>query len=139
MNTSATIDDDVKAIRSPGEEFFEGVAAGDLDRRMATMVPGTIIMPPDRPSIVGRDKIRQLSHDYAAAYDEQCSLVYDEIETAGNWGFVRVTVTGTRTSKSGGRIEKVHLQNLWIVKKQPDGQWRFWRIMFNSIPSSCAT
>jgi len=138
MNTSQTTDADAKAIRSLGEEFFEAVAAGDLDRRMATMDPRTIIMPPDRPSIVGGGEIRRLSSDYAAEYEEQCSLVYEEIETAGNWGFVRATVTGTRTSKSSGRIEMVNLKNLWIVKRQPDGQWKFWRIMFNSIPSSLA-
>jgi hypothetical protein len=24
------------------------------------------------------------------------------------------------------------LKNLWIVKRQADGEWKFWRIMFNS-------
>ena len=57
MNSSATADDDVKAIRRLGEEFFAGVATADLDRRMATMDPDAIIMPPDRPSIVGAEEI----------------------------------------------------------------------------------
>src|SRR5713226_5705452 len=49
MDTNATTDDDVKAIKRVGEEFFAGVNAGDLDRRMATMDPDVVIMPPDRP------------------------------------------------------------------------------------------
>ena len=132
MDTKATTDDAVKAIKKVGEEFFAGVNAGDLDRRMATMDPDGIIMPPDRPSIVGKEEIRRLSHDYSATFEEQCSLVYDEVETAGDWGFARATVTGTRTSKSSGGVDKVSLKNLWIVKRQADGSWRFWRIMFNS-------
>ena len=131
MEINATTDDDVKAIKKVGEEFFAGVNAGDLDRRMATMDPDVVIMPPDRPSIVGKEEIRRLSRDYSATFEEKCSLVYDEVEIAGHWGFARATVTGTRTSRSGGGVEKVSLKNLWIVKRQADGEWKFWCIMFN--------
>jgi uncharacterized protein (TIGR02246 family) len=134
MDTHATIDDDVKAIKKVGEEFFAGVNTGDLDRRMATMDPDIVIMPPDRPPVVGKEEIRRLSQNYAAAFEEKCSLVYDEVESLGQWGFARATVTGTRTSKSGGGVEKVSLKNLWIVRRQADGEWKFWRIMFNSTP-----
>jgi ketosteroid isomerase-like protein len=62
-----------------------------------------------------------------------CSLVTrngDEVEAAGHWGFARATVSATRTSKSGGAVEKMRLKNLWIFKRQADGEWKFWRIMF---------
>jgi uncharacterized protein (TIGR02246 family) len=139
MNMRATADDDLQAIRKLGEEFFAAVAAADLDRRLATMDPDTVIMPPDRPSIVGKEEIRRLSHDYSSVFQEKCSVVYDEVETVGNWGFVRATVTGTRTYKSGGGVENVSLKNLWIVKRQADGQWKFWRIMFNNTPLAVAS
>ena len=132
MGTNTTIDDDVNAIKKLGEEFFAGVNTGDLDRRMSTMDADAIIMPPNRPCIVGREDIRRLCKSYSAAYEEKCSLVYDEVETAGNWGFARATVTGIRISKSGGEVEQISLQNLWILKRQVDGKWKFWRIMFNS-------
>jgi ketosteroid isomerase-like protein len=132
MDAKATTHDDVGAIKKVGEEFFAGTNSGDLDRRMATMAPDAIIMPPNRPSIVGKGEIRQLSQAYQATFEEKCILAYDEIETAGNWGFVRATVTATRTAKSDGAAEKVSLKNLWILKRQPDGKWKFWRIMFNS-------
>jgi ketosteroid isomerase-like protein len=89
-------------------------------------------MPPDRPSIVGKEEIRRLSRDYSTVFQEKCSVVYDEVETAGPWGFVRATVTGTRTCRSGGGVENVNLKNLWIVRRHADGQWKFWRIMFNN-------
>jgi len=60
MDTNATTDDDVKAIKKLGEEFFAGVNAEDLDRRMATMDPDVVIMPPGRPSIVGKEKLTTL-------------------------------------------------------------------------------
>ena len=132
MNAKAATPDDVDAIKKVGEEFFAATNAGDLDRRMATMAYDAIIMPPDRPTIVGKKEIRRLSQDYQAKFQEKCILAYDEVETAGDWGFVRSTVTATRTAKSDGGVEKVSLKNLWIVKRQADGEWKFWRIIFNS-------
>jgi ketosteroid isomerase-like protein len=46
MDTNATTDDDVKAIKKLAEEFFAGVNADDLDRRMATMDPMLLSCPP---------------------------------------------------------------------------------------------
>ena len=128
----ASTDDDVKAIKRLGEEYFAATNAGDPDRCLAVMAPDVIIMPPDRPSIVGKEEIHRLSHHYHATYELDYTLVYDEVETAGDWGLARATVTGTRTHKTGGRIEKVSWRNLWIVKRQDDGKWKFWRIIFNS-------
>ena len=96
------------------------------------MDPDVIIMPSGRPSIVGKEEVRRLSHDYSETYEEKCCLVYDEVETAGHWGFARATVSATRTSKLDGGVEEMSLKNLWIVKRQANGEWKFWRIMFNS-------
>ena len=37
MDTNATTDDDVNAIKKLADEFFAGVNTGDLARRMSTM------------------------------------------------------------------------------------------------------
>jgi ketosteroid isomerase-like protein len=139
MDTDRALSDDAEAIKKVGEEFFAGVNAGDLDRRMATMDRDVIIMPPNRPPIVGKEEVRRLSREYAATFEEKCSLAYDEVEVSGHWGYVRATVTGIRRHKSGGGIENLSLKNLWIVKRQPDGDWKFWRIIFNSANPPAGT
>lgn len=132
MSPNATTESGIMAIKKVGEEFFAGTNSGDLERRMATMADDAIIMAPDRPPIVGKEEIRRLSSNYQASFEEKCVLAYDEVEMAGNWGFVRATVTATRTAKAGGRVDRLSLKNLWIVRRQADGEWKFWRIMFNS-------
>ena len=132
MDRNATTDDDVKAIKKLGNEYFEAANAGNPDRCVATMASDVIIMPPNRASIVGTEQLRRLSHDYHATFELKYELVYDEVETTGDLGFARTTVTGTRTAKSDGSVEKLVWRNLWIVKRQADGKWKFWRIMFNS-------
>lgn len=132
MDRDSTDDADVAAIKKLGHDYFNATNAADPERAAATMAADVIIMPPDRLPIVGKEEIRRLAGEYHAAYELKYNLDYDEVQTAGDWGFARATVSGTRTSKSGGGVEQVSLKNLWILKKQADGQWKFWRIMFNN-------
>ncbi|HVP51941.1 MAG TPA: DUF4440 domain-containing protein [Terriglobales bacterium] len=132
MDAVRTADSDVNAIKALGEEYFRAANAGDTDRCIATMARDVIIMPPDRLSISGIDQLRRLSSDYHAAYEVEYKLVYDEVEIAGEIAFVRATATGTRKSRMDGTVERVAWRNLWILRRQPDGTWKFWRIMFNT-------
>jgi len=125
MERNPTTNDDVEAIKKVGREYFEATNAGDPDRCIATMAPDVIIMPPDRPSIVGARQLRRLSHDYHETFELKYRLVYDQIDVEGILAFARATVTGKRKSKSDGRIEKVVWRNLWVLKRQPDGEWKF--------------
>jgi uncharacterized protein (TIGR02246 family) len=133
-----TADEDVKAIKQVGEEYFDATNLGDADRCLATMAADVVIMPPGRPSIIGKDELRRLSREYHARFELSYSLVYDEVEVTGDLAFARASVSGTRTSRSDGSVEKLFWRNLWILKRQADGKWRFWRIIFNSAIRSPA-
>jgi uncharacterized protein (TIGR02246 family) len=122
---------DLNAIKKLGEEYFEATNAGDAERCIATMAADVVIMPPNVASIIGTEQLRSLARDYHDKYSARYELVYDEVKTSGDLGFVRATVTGSRTSRSDGSVERVVWRNLWIVKRQADGQWKFWRIIFN--------
>jgi len=132
MAVRAQTEQDVTAIKQLGEEYFKAANAGDVDRCVATMAPDVVVMAPGRPSIVGVEAVRGLSSNYHATYEVEYRLVYDEIEVAGELAFARSTALGTRKSRSDGRIEMVAWRNLWVLKRQNDGKWKFWRIIFNS-------
>ena len=86
------------AIKQLGEEYFAATNAGNAERCIATMAPDVVIMPPERPIIFGHEQLRALAHGYHATYDLSYSLMFDEVETHGDWGFVRATVSGNRTA-----------------------------------------
>jgi len=132
MKPHTRLDDDVTAINALGHEYFEAAGACDVSRCCATMAPDVIVMPPGRPSIIGVDELRQLSADYHSQYEVKYSLAYDEITVVGDVAVARATATGSRVSRSDARVETLLWRNLWILKRQPDGRWKFWRIMFNS-------
>lgn len=131
MNQGTDAQTDIAAIKRLGEEYFSATNAGDTDRCIAAMAPDVIIMPPHQATIVGVQQLRPVSHEYRARFEANYKLIYDEIEVFGDLAIVRSTVTGTRRLRSGGASEHLLWRNLWVVKRT-DGQWRFWRIIFNA-------
>jgi len=127
-----TTDDDVQAIKQVGKEYFEATNLGDANRCLATMAPDVVVMPAGRPSIIGKEDLRSLSRDYHSKFLLNYTLEYDEVLVRGDLAFARASVAGSRTSRSDGSVEKVAWRNLWIFKRQADGKWKFWRIIFNS-------
>jgi len=132
VHTGISVDSEVNAIRQLGEEYFEAAAAGDVKRCIRTMAPDVVVMPPDRPTIVGVEELRRRSSDYHATYEVKYTLTYEEVSVAGDFAIARSTATGTRTSRERSAVERVRWRNLWVLKRQPDRTWKFWRIMFNS-------
>ena len=130
-----TIDDDVRAIKALGEEYFAATNLGDQNRCIATMAPDVVIMPPNRRSIIGKEELRHVSREYHSKFKLNYHVVYDEVEVMGDLAFARATATGTRTALSDGSVEELLWRNFWILKRQADGKWKFWRIIFNSAAS----
>jgi ketosteroid isomerase-like protein len=93
---------------------------------------GHIILIPNRAPIVGK-----AANDAAmgAAFQR---FVFDESWTPeetvidGDLAFQRGTFTTASTPKNGGEKRVVSGAFLRIYQRQPDGQWRMTRDMFNS-------
>ena len=132
MEPRTSLEHDVDAIKALGREYFEAAGAADVNRCSVTMAPDVVVMPPGRQSIVGLEQLRRLSADYHATYEVKYTLSYEEVSVAGDIAVARATATGTRTSRSDSSVEKLQWRNLWVLRRQPDGSWKFWRIMFNS-------
>ena len=132
MRESIRSEDDVRAIKDLAEEYFQSANNGNVEGCIATMAPDVIIMPPNRPSILGIEQLRGLSRDYHDWYEVRYSLSVDEVEVAGDIAFARATANGTRRHRGESSTENVAWRNVWILKRQPDKTWRFWRIIFNS-------
>ena len=54
-----------------------------------------------------------------------------ETQVAGDWAYDRGNATVTVTPKSGKQMEE-SVKYLVIVKRQPDGSWKIYRLISNS-------
>lgn len=129
---TATTEADVEAITAVFTEFDAAVAAGDIDRILASYADDVVSMPPDMPARVGIDAMRAAMQGYADQFTFDLTSQVEEVEVVGDMAFALVSWNETLTPKAEGDV--MHQQGNWIVvfKRQADGSWKCWREMWST-------
>lgn len=131
---------DLAAIRAIDSAFATAAAAGDAAGVAATYMPDAHLMPPNAPSIQGREAIQKFWGGLLDAYHVRIDIVADEVEGRGDLAYARgrYTLEGTPKAKDGTPL---HDQGkfLEIVRGQADGTWRYAVDMYSSdLPAPAA-
>jgi uncharacterized protein (TIGR02246 family) len=125
-------DEDIQAIRQLAADWRSGWLAGDADALLSLYDDEPVLMPQGQPVVRGRDAIRPL---YEAVFREvtiESEGTLMEVEVSGDWGYFWSTYRLTATPKAGGEKIESEGKSLFIVKRQPDGDWKIARLMDNS-------
>jgi uncharacterized protein (TIGR02246 family) len=123
-------DADRTANRQVVEKFTKGVLASDFASVAALYTPDGTMMPPNEPTLRGRDAIQKWMAGFPKIATFQATD--DEIEGSGDIAYVAgrykmsFTPPGAKApvTDSGKFVE--------VRKKQPDGSWLILRDIFNS-------
>jgi ketosteroid isomerase-like protein len=116
------------------QAFSAALKARDLDRLAALLDPEAIWMPPNDTSLFGAEEVREWWKEYFD-YFRLTSISESEREVTingelaieqTNYMVVITPVKGSTRIRDDGRWLRV-----W--KRQPDGSWKMWRAMWNSI------
>jgi uncharacterized protein (TIGR02246 family) len=98
-----------------------------------------VIIAPGAPDIVGFDAIKTM---YTGIMKQASMAVHfstDEIAVAGDLAYERGTYTLRIVDKASGKVvQDVKNKHLHILKRQPDGTWKTWRMMVSSAESTPA-
>lgn len=133
--SSASAQDHERAIREFADGWIAGANAEDLEGFLQFVSDDAVIMMPGVPAIIGKSSIRDVYRDYYTTYDLEYSASIEELEVMGKVAYVWAIVRGSRTTKASGEREETTYNNIWMLRRHPDG-WKFWRAMFNSTPSA---
>jgi uncharacterized protein (TIGR02246 family) len=124
---------DAAEIRALIDKIERTFSAGDLDEAMSVFAPDAAIIAPGTPDLVGTQAIRPI---YAAMMDQvriETELTTAELEIAGDLAYERGTYTLKLVDKATGQVvSDVVNRHLHIFRRQPDGEWKTWRMMVNS-------
>jgi uncharacterized protein (TIGR02246 family) len=118
------------------KDYLEAENAGNVNAKLALFTDDAVLMPPNEPTVSGRDAIRLWQQ---ATYDQVTLQVTDSIEELklfGDWGFARGSYTADVSLKAGGVLPQEDGKFLVIIKRQPDGIWKIARDMWSSNTSS---
>jgi ketosteroid isomerase-like protein len=123
---------DVKAIEQLFERFIAAFNEQDVETLRTSYTEDALVMPPGQPSVHGPDAIiSQLWGPTFDAFDVDATLPIDEIQTDGEWGFVRGTYDLRLEPKVEGDPVTEEGRYIDVVKKEADATWRIARAIWN--------
>ncbi len=125
------VEADAAAVRLVFEESTAALDAND-GSIVDLGTEDVVVMFADAPAVTGRDALRarlQAIYDQAT-FEENRSV--DEVVVSGDWAFVRWAGTGTVTPKDGGEPGEFNRKGITLYQRQPDGSWKYVRVIWNS-------
>lgn len=128
---------DEPAIRQLLANLEKQINAGDIGF-VDVFSKDAAIIAPSAPDIAGYDAIRAM---YAGVLKQDSMTVHfstQEIAVAGDLAYEHGTYTLRIADKKTGKVlQDVRNKHVHILKRQPDGSWKTWRMMVSSAdPSS---
>ena len=123
---------DIEAIKNLRAQYMISQDAGDVEGCVSYWSDDGVLMPPNEPSVVGKEALLSW---YQNAFDHvkiDFTVSYEQIEVAGDWGFARGEHEGTIIPKPEGEPIPDKGKLLEILRRQPDGSWKFACHMWSS-------
>lgn len=128
---------DEKAIRELLAHIQQSFNSGNLDEFMPVFADDAVMTSQGLPDVTGPAAIRAVYEGALAQLDMQVRFQTDELNVFGDLAYERGTYTIEMKDKATGQnLPEVHNRHIHIFKRQPDGQWRTWRMMTNSAAAA---
>lgn len=124
--------EDLAAITAFNAKYLGSINAEDIKTLSALTDEDHIILIPNRAPIVGKAANDAANGGAFERFDFDESWTPEETVIDGDLGYQRGTFTTSSVPKAGGDKRVVSGAFLRIYRRQPDGQWRMTRDMFNT-------
>jgi uncharacterized protein (TIGR02246 family) len=123
---------DEAAVRRTLADTAQRINQGDLGF-VDVFAKDAVIIAPSSPDIVGFDAIRTMYADTMKQFSMTVHFSTEEVAIAGDLAYERGTYTLKLSDKASGQtLQDVKNKHVHILKRQPDGAWKTWRMMVNS-------
>jgi uncharacterized protein (TIGR02246 family) len=123
---------DEAAIREVMAKYNEALNASSVDQSLALYADDGVFMPPYSPSAVGKAAVRQAYGKVFETITLNVRFTIAEIvQMSPTWAFVRTNSAGTNAVHATGKVSAEGNQELFVFRKDADGQWRIARYSFS--------
>lgn len=116
------------------QRYEHALNASDIDSVMALYAEDAVFMPQHSPPAVGRDAVRAAYRHVFDMIKLNIRFQIDEIRPLSrNWAYARTRSTGTvKLLASDLPPGPEANQELFLLHREADGQWRFARYIFST-------
>jgi ketosteroid isomerase-like protein len=124
---------DMAAIRATDSAFVGAAGSGDAAAVAAVYLADARLMPPNAPTVEGREAIQKFWGGVLDAYQVRFDVASEEIEGRGDLAYARGRYTLDGTPKAKG-APPLHDEGkfLEVLRRQSDGTWRYAVDMYSS-------
>lgn len=134
--TTANAGADDAAVRATLANVEQRINKGDPGF-VDVFAKDAVIIAPSSPDIVGYDAIRAMYTGLMEKTSMNVHFATEEVAVAGDLAYEHGTYTLKMTDKATGKtLEDVKNKHVHILKRQPDGSWKTWRMMVNSAEAA---
>jgi len=121
-----------RVIGDQHHQANKALSNGNLEALMAAYADDIVMMPPNEAERVGRTAVRSMWEDLLRDFTAEVSVSIKELQVLGEWAFERGTFTMELAPRTGGPPVQDFGKYLDILRQQPDGSYKYSRVMFNS-------
>ena len=127
---------DAAAVRQAVEALHQSAVSslnrGDLEQLISVYTEDVISMPEGKEPLVGKLAVRQMWKDLFENYVVHVSVTTEEVQSRDDLAFERGTFQMTLNPKAGGSPIASTGKYLDILRRFPDGNWKYFRVSFSS-------
>lgn len=136
---SASEDAERSKITATLDAYAAALNAADTDAVLPLYEADGVFMQPYGPSAIGTNAIRKLYQSDFGTFRLQVTFEIAEVRMMSpDWALVRTNSRGTNTLLASGAQSAEANQELFILHKATDGQWRIARYSFSTTNPSAA-
>ena len=121
-----------RAIRDQHHQATKELSNGNLEALMAAYADDVVMMPPNEAERVGKVAVRSMWENLLKDFTAEVVVSINEVQVLGEWAFERGTFTMELTPRTGGPPVHDLGKYLDVLRRQPDGSYKYTRLMFNS-------
>jgi uncharacterized protein (TIGR02246 family) len=129
--------DDKQAIQTLTEDWVAAVRTKDIARLTNMVTEDAVFLPPGFPAIRGKQGVEAMYTSFFRQFSsvEQTASL-EEVEVAGDWAFAWGTESFNLVPQASE--SQIHMQGkgMSILRRQPDGSWKFARGINNTLPQA---
>jgi ketosteroid isomerase-like protein len=127
-----SLEEDLAAIEAFNQRYLKAINDEDIAALSSLTTEGHIMLAPNRPPIVGKAANDEANGRAFEQFDFVETWTPVETVVSGDWAHQRGTFIVVATPQAGGERRELSGNFLRIYERQPDGEWRMIRDMFNS-------
>ena len=124
---------DTKGVLQVSDQYRDAINRGDVAGFLATLTDDAVMLPPHEPSVSGKNAIRPwIAKAFFDPFKLQLDFHFEEVEVLGEVAVARGPFKLSLTPKTGGSVIEDKGKFIDILRRQPDGSWKFARVIWNS-------